>query len=77
MAARTFGGDIGSSVSRVPTARSMALLAATSSAARAQAPEPKSLTIVVGSTPGGGYDVYARLLGRHISRHLRFMSRHR
>ena len=47
-----------------------AVLASTSPAARAQAPEPKSLTIVVGSTPGGGYDVYARLLGRYISRHL-------
>ncbi len=41
-------------------------------AARAQAPgELKSLTIVVGSSPGGGYDIYARLLARHMSRHLR------
>jgi tripartite-type tricarboxylate transporter receptor subunit TctC len=47
-----------------------AALVAISLAARAQSPEPKSLTIVVGSTPGGGYDLYARLLGRHISRHL-------
>ena len=41
-------------------------------AARAQAPsELKSLTIVVGSSAGGGYDIYARLLARHMSRHLR------
>src|SRR5207244_7623617 len=30
----------------------------------------KSLTIVVGSTPGGGYDTYARVLARHMGRHL-------
>ena len=39
--------------------------------ARAQASgELRSLTIVVGSPPGGGYDVYARVLARHIGRHL-------
>src|SRR6266851_530192 len=31
--------------------------------------ELKSLTIVVGSSAGGGYDTYARVLARHISRH--------
>jgi len=30
----------------------------------------KSLTIVVGNPAGSGYDAYARLLGRHISRHI-------
>lgn len=30
----------------------------------------KSMTIVVGFSPGGGYDVYARLLARHIGRHI-------
>lgn len=30
----------------------------------------KTLRIVVGLTPGGGYDTYARLLGRHIGRHI-------
>ena len=30
----------------------------------------KTVTIVVGSTPGGGYDVYARLLSRYLSKHL-------
>jgi tripartite-type tricarboxylate transporter receptor subunit TctC len=30
----------------------------------------KQLTIVVGHEPGTGFDVYARLLGRHIGRHL-------
>ncbi|MGE3644619.1 MAG: Bug family tripartite tricarboxylate transporter substrate binding protein [Beijerinckiaceae bacterium] len=30
----------------------------------------KTITIIVGSTPGGGYDTYARLLSRHIGKHL-------
>jgi tripartite-type tricarboxylate transporter receptor subunit TctC len=32
--------------------------------------EPRSLTIIVGFSAGGGYDTYARLLARHIGRHL-------
>ena len=30
----------------------------------------RSITILVGFTAGGGYDLYARLLGRHIGRHV-------
>jgi len=30
----------------------------------------KTFRIVVGFSPGGGYDVYARVLGRHIGRHI-------
>lgn len=30
----------------------------------------KNLTIVVAFAPGGGYDVWARLVGRHIGKHL-------
>lgn len=30
----------------------------------------KTVTILVGFTAGGGYDLYARLLGRHIGRHI-------
>ncbi len=30
----------------------------------------KTLTIVVGFTPGGGYDANARLLSRHIGNHI-------
>jgi len=30
----------------------------------------KTVTLVVGYGPGGGYDVYARLVGRHIGRHI-------
>ena len=28
------------------------------------------LSLLIGTTPGGGYDVYARALARHIGRHL-------
>src|SRR5215467_5576872 len=30
----------------------------------------KQVTLIVGYGPGGGYDVYARLFGRHLGRHL-------
>src|SRR5262245_15985721 len=30
----------------------------------------KTLTLVIGYAPGGGYDLYARMLGRHIGRHI-------
>ena len=30
----------------------------------------KTVTVLVGFTAGGGYDVYARLLGRHLGRHV-------
>jgi len=47
---------------------------ALASPARAQTAEEfyrgKTVTILVGFTAGGGYDLYARLLGRHISRHI-------
>jgi tripartite-type tricarboxylate transporter receptor subunit TctC len=47
------------------------VLAATSCAAQAQTTvEFKSITIVVGSSAGGGYDTYARVLARHIGRHI-------
>lgn len=32
--------------------------------------EGKTVTIVVPSAPGGGYDLYARLLSRHMGKHL-------
>jgi tripartite-type tricarboxylate transporter receptor subunit TctC len=30
----------------------------------------KSVSLFVGYPPGGGYDVYARLIGRHLGRHI-------
>ncbi len=30
----------------------------------------RSITVLVGFTAGGGYDLYARLLGRHMGRHV-------
>jgi len=32
--------------------------------------EGKALRIIVGTSPGGGYDTYTRLIGRHLARHI-------
>jgi tripartite-type tricarboxylate transporter receptor subunit TctC len=49
------------------------LVACTSMLAPARAQDfyrGKTLTIVVGFTPGGGFDINARLLARHMGRHI-------
>ena len=48
-----------SSPSRPPSAQSVAEFYA-----------GKQITLIVGSTPGGGYDTQARLVARHIGRHI-------
>ena len=30
----------------------------------------RQITLLIGTTPGGGYDAYGRLLARHIGRHI-------
>ena len=32
--------------------------------------EGKTIRIIVGTAPGGGYDTYTRLLARHFSKHI-------
>src|SRR3954465_6230741 len=52
---------------------SFALSSATAAAAGADVADfyrGKTLRILVGYGPGAGYDVYARLLGRHVARHI-------
>lgn len=44
--------------------------AALAGPAAAQDFTARTVNIVVGFAPGGGYDTYARLLGRHLGRHL-------
>lgn len=52
-------------------AAALALIAPAGAPAVAQSAENfKSMTIVVGFSPGGGYDAYARVLARHFSPHL-------
>jgi tripartite-type tricarboxylate transporter receptor subunit TctC len=36
----------------------------------AQFYQGKTVTIVIGSTPGGGYDTYARLIARHLGKYI-------
>jgi tripartite-type tricarboxylate transporter receptor subunit TctC len=54
-----------------------AVLFAAWSPSRADAQEPvaefyrgKQITVIVGSSAGGGYDIYARLLSRHMPKHI-------
>jgi tripartite-type tricarboxylate transporter receptor subunit TctC len=53
---------------------SIAMALAMTAPATAQSVEDfyrgRTVTIVVGFTAGGGYDLYARVLGRHIGRHI-------
>jgi tripartite-type tricarboxylate transporter receptor subunit TctC len=53
---------------------SIAVVLALSAPAKAQSVEEfyrgKTITISVGFTAGGGYDLYARVLGRHLGRHI-------
>ncbi len=51
--------------------RAVPIWAAAASVAQAQpAAEFKTLNILVGSSVGGGYDMYARILARHMPRYL-------
>ena len=51
-----------------------ALVLAVPQAARAQSPAEfyrgKTLTLIVGYSPGGGYDTYSRILARHLGKHI-------
>jgi tripartite-type tricarboxylate transporter receptor subunit TctC len=63
--------------SRMPSCRAL-LVAAMSLAANAALAQDaveafyrgKTVTVTVGSAVGGGYDTYARLVGRHLGRHI-------
>ncbi len=57
--------------SRVRTLAVVMTLALMPAAATAQTgSEFRTISIVVGSSAGGGYDTYARILARHIGRHI-------
>ena len=50
----------------------LAVLVFLAHTAQAGAPyyEGKTIRIIVGTSPGGGYDTYTRLLGRHFGKHI-------
>src|SRR3954449_10743014 len=62
-----------SSMLRCLTAMTLALMSASASA-RADAISDfyrgRTVNLVIGYPPGGGYDLYARTLARHIGRHI-------
>src|SRR5262245_40772260 len=48
----------------------IAALAMTASAAAQDFYKGKTISIITGFSPGGGFDINARLLARHMSRHI-------
>jgi tripartite-type tricarboxylate transporter receptor subunit TctC len=60
------------SASRRFTRLALVLLIAWAAEAHAQAPfyQGKTIKIIIGSTTGGGYDLWARLLSRHYAKHI-------
>ena len=59
---------------RIAVAIVSGLVVLASAVPRAGAAEPsfrvRTVTILVGTSPGGGYDAYARMLGRYLPKHL-------
>src|SRR5215472_10670644 len=59
---------------RVPACAAAAMLFFVGTCANAQTPaefyKGRTVEIYIGYTVGGGYDLYARLLARHIGKHL-------
>ena len=68
MRLRTHGSSIGLG------ALAGLILALAAAPARAQTPEEfykgRTITLIIGSGAGAGYDVYGRLLARHITKHI-------
>jgi tripartite-type tricarboxylate transporter receptor subunit TctC len=59
---------------RMPRTAVLVVLLLAAAPAAAQSPEDyyrnKTVSLLIGTQPGGAYDAYARLLGRHIGRHI-------
>ena len=49
---------------------SLALLASAPAAAQGPSLAGKTVTMIIGFGPGGGYDAWGRVVGRHIGKHL-------
>src|SRR4051794_11532258 len=47
-----------------------AVLLAPAAASAAEAFAGKNIDLLIGAPPGGGYDIYARTLARHVGRHI-------
>ena len=64
------GGNVNIIDRRIAGFIAVAACGLAAGAAEAQQFSAGTVTITVGFPPGGGYDIYARVLGRHIGRHL-------
>jgi tripartite-type tricarboxylate transporter receptor subunit TctC len=56
--------------SKLMIATLLAIAGATPAAAQADVFAGKTVQMIIGFGPGGGYDLWARTLGRHLGRHL-------
>src|SRR5260370_18152944 len=54
----------------VVVAAALALEPASAQDSAAQLYKGRQITVIVGSSAGGGYDIYARLLSRHMPKHI-------
>jgi tripartite-type tricarboxylate transporter receptor subunit TctC len=57
-------------VSRLPVALAIAAMPVLAQAAERPFYADKTLNLIVGEPPGGGSDAYARLLSRHLAKHI-------
>jgi len=58
------------SLSNIAAAALASVAAAAAPAAAADFYAGKTIDFIIGSNPGGGYDIYARTIARHIVRHI-------
>src|SRR5712692_5336968 len=57
-------------VGLVALATAIGVTLATAPASAADFYAGKSIDLLIGAPPGGGYDIYARVVGRHLGRHI-------
>jgi tripartite-type tricarboxylate transporter receptor subunit TctC len=68
--ARTHMGSVRPQLPAVAIAASLTIAIATPAAAQGDVLAGKSVQMIIGFGPGGGYDLWGRTVGRHIGRHL-------
>jgi tripartite-type tricarboxylate transporter receptor subunit TctC len=69
-ALQAFSHRLNESLYSLAGAATLVLLSAPLASAQAPSFAGKTVTITVGFGPGGGYDLYARVLARHLGKHL-------
>lgn len=72
--AKTMAITMAITIKKVATATAFALILASTHGAHAQSGDPffkgKTVSIAIGFSPGGTYDLFGRLVARHIGKHI-------